>query len=86
MVARPRGLRPGRASDPNRDVVRLRSVGVGYVLVNGDVADRVLRARDRYPRESRFYDELRTSARRVYGLEPGSRLSGPWIRVYHLRT
>src|SRR5262249_15423801 len=35
---------PGRPSDPNRDVARLRRQGVRYVLVTGAVADRVLAA------------------------------------------
>jgi hypothetical protein len=77
---------PGRRPDPNRDLGRLRALGVAYVVATGAVADRVLRAREGYPRESRFYDELRLSARRVYGLDPSNRYSGPWIRVYHLRT
>ena len=51
---------PGRPFDPDRDVARLRAEGVRYALVTGAVADRVLAARDRYPREARFYDELRT--------------------------
>ena len=40
---------PGRPSDPNRDVARLRSEGIQYVLVTGAVADRVLAARSHYP-------------------------------------
>jgi 4-amino-4-deoxy-L-arabinose transferase-like glycosyltransferase len=75
---------PGRPFDPDRDVARLRAENVGYVLVTGAVADRVLAARDRYPREARFYDQLRTQARAVYHLEPGRGLTGPWVSLYRL--
>ena len=75
---------PGRAYDPNRDVARLRREGVDYVLVTGAVADRVLAARDRYPREARFYDQLRTRTRTVYHLEPTHGLTGPWVTLYRL--
>jgi hypothetical protein len=53
------------------------------VLVTGAIADRVLAARERYPRETRFYEQLRRQ-RRVYALEPGDRYAGPWIRLYRL--
>jgi 4-amino-4-deoxy-L-arabinose transferase-like glycosyltransferase len=72
---------PDRKPDPHRSLAR---VGTDYVLVTGAVADRVLAARDRYPYEARFYDDLRERARLVYRLEPGGGLSGPWIRVYHV--
>jgi 4-amino-4-deoxy-L-arabinose transferase-like glycosyltransferase len=72
---------PDRKPDPHRSLAR---VGTAYVLVTGAVADRVLAARDRYPYEARFYDDLRERARLVYRLEPGGGLSGPWIRVYHV--
>jgi 4-amino-4-deoxy-L-arabinose transferase-like glycosyltransferase len=75
---------PDRPFDPDRDVTRLRLAGVKYALVTGAVADRVLAARDRYPREARFYDDLRMQARRVYHVEPGHGLSGPWVTVYRL--
>ena len=58
--------------------------GVRYVLVTGAIADRVLAARDQYPREARFYDELRTRAKRVYHVEPGHGLTGPWVSLYRL--
>src|SRR6185436_12275843 len=61
---------PGRPFDPDRDVPRLRAEGVSYVLVTGAIADRVLSARDRYPREARFYDRLRRT-RRVYHVQAG---------------
>jgi len=75
---------PGRPYDPNRDVARLRREGIGYVFVTGAVADRVLAARNRYPREARFYDELRTQARTVYHVQPGHGLTGPWVTLYRL--
>jgi hypothetical protein len=75
---------PGRKFDPNRSVRRLRRLGVHYVFVTGAVTDRVLAARSNYPRESRFYDTLRSSTERIYHLEPGNELSGPWVTVYRL--
>jgi 4-amino-4-deoxy-L-arabinose transferase-like glycosyltransferase len=75
---------PGRPFDPDRDVSRLRAQGVRYALVTGAIADRVLAARDRYPREARFYDQLRTHAKRVYHVEPGHGLTGPWVSLYRL--
>jgi 4-amino-4-deoxy-L-arabinose transferase-like glycosyltransferase len=72
---------PGRPSDPDRDLARLRERGASYVLVTGAVTDRVLDARGDYPREAAFYDAL---ARRkpLYRLEPGGRLAGPWVALY----
>jgi hypothetical protein len=75
---------PGRPFDPDRDVAQLRAQGVRYALVTGAIADRVLAARDRYPREAQFYDELRTRAKRVYHVEAGHGLTGPWVSVYRL--
>jgi hypothetical protein len=75
---------PGRPFDPDRDVTRLRAEGVQYALVTGAVADRVLAARDRYPGEARFYDDLRTRAKRVYHVDPGHGLAGPWVSLYRL--
>jgi 4-amino-4-deoxy-L-arabinose transferase-like glycosyltransferase len=75
---------PGRAFDPHRDLVRLRLDGVRYVVVTGAIEDRVLAARDNYPREARFVDQLRSGARRVYRAEEGQKLSGPWVDVYRI--
>jgi 4-amino-4-deoxy-L-arabinose transferase-like glycosyltransferase len=75
---------PGRDFDPDRDVTRLRNEGVRYAVVTGAVADRVLAARDHYPREARFYDDLRFRATRIYHVEPGHGLTGPWVSVYRL--
>jgi hypothetical protein len=75
---------PGRPFDPNRDVGRLRRERVRYALVTGAVADRVLAARDHYPREAAFYGQLDRRARRVYAVSPGGGLGGPWVSVYAL--
>jgi 4-amino-4-deoxy-L-arabinose transferase-like glycosyltransferase len=75
---------PKRGFDPNRDVARLRRLGIHDVVVTGAVTDRVLAARDRYPREAAFYDDLRAGARRVFYLQPGGDFAGPWVAVYRL--
>ncbi len=75
---------PKRGFDPNRDVARLRRLGIRDVVVTGAVTDRVLAARDRYPREAAFYDHLRTKSRRVFYLTPGGEFAGPWVAVYRL--
>ena len=88
----PKGLRvirlalpgPGRPPDPERDLARLRQLGVGYVLATGAVADRVAAAQSRYPRDVRFYDQLeREGNRRFYRAGTGT-LAGPWVAVYEL--
>ena len=75
---------PGRAFDPRRNVARLKRDGIATVIVTGAVTDRVLAARDRYPREASFYDGLRQNARRLYYVTPGGGLAGPWVAVYRL--
>ena len=75
---------PGRPADPERVVARLRELGVEYVVVTGAVADRARAAAERYPQETRFYDELETNARRLLRVEPGGGLAGPWVAVYRL--
>jgi len=72
-------------ADPNRDVARLRREGVRYAVVTGAVADRVLAAREHYPRETAFYEALRRT-KRVFYLAPGNRYAGPWVAVYHLSS
>ena len=69
---------PKRGFDPNRDVARLRRLGIRDVVVTGAVTDRVLAARDHYPREARFYDDLRTRTKRVTTSSPAmpSRVRG----------
>ena len=75
---------PTRGFDPNRDLARLRRLGIRDVVVTGAVTDRVLAARDHYPQEAAFYDELRAKARRVLYVRPGGDLAGPWVAVYRL--
>jgi hypothetical protein len=76
---------PKRAFDPNRSVARLEAKGVRFVVVTGAVTDRVLAARNDYPRESRFYDDLTRRADRVFFTRPGASLAGPWVAVYRLQ-
>jgi len=75
---------PGRPFDRNRNVGRLRQLGIRLVVVSGAVTNRVLAARDRYPREAAFYDRLASTGRRVYYLRPGDRYAGPWVAIYRL--
>jgi len=75
---------PGRASDSERDLARLRGEGVKWVVISGAVTDRVLAAPDRYPREARFYEQLGHGLKPAYSLFPGAGLAGPWVRVYRL--
>jgi 4-amino-4-deoxy-L-arabinose transferase-like glycosyltransferase len=75
---------PKRGFDPNRDLARLRRLGIRDVVVTGAVTDRVLAERDHYPQEAAFYDELRAKARRVLYVRPGGDLAGPWVAVYRL--
>src|SRR5207302_6612348 len=73
--------RPGQPFDPNRDVRWLRERGARYVVVTGAVEDRVLAAAGDYPREARFYRDLRRQ-RPVYEVHPRDKLAGPWVEVY----
>ena len=75
---------PGRPSDPNRDVARLKREEIEYVLVTGAVADRVRAAAKHYPREVGFYDQLQRQAKRLYYVKPANGLAGPWVAVYRL--
>ncbi len=75
---------PGRPTDENRDLGRLRRKGIHVVVITGSVTDRVLAARGRYPRESAFYDALRARGRRVYHVDPGGGRAGPWVAVFRL--
>ena len=36
-----------------------------------------------YPRETRFYADLRKT-RRVYPLHPDKKLAGPWVEIYEI--
>jgi hypothetical protein len=75
---------PGRPADPDRSLGRLRRGGVRWVIVSGSVTDRVLAARDRYPREAHFYDALAARAPAFEAVPDGRHLAGPWVRIYHL--
>ena len=75
--------RPGEPTDPNRNVDRLRELGVRYVVVTGEVEDRVLAAASDYPSEARFYRALRKT-RLLYSIHPGRKYAGPWVEVYRL--
>jgi hypothetical protein len=54
------------------------------VFATGAVADRVLAAAGRYPREARFYRQLARDTRRVLVVRPGGGLAGPWVALYRL--
>ncbi len=76
---------PGRPADPNRDLAALRARGIELVLLTGAVEDRVLAARDRYPREAAFVDDLRATATLVLSTQRGAgELTGPWLALYRL--
>jgi 4-amino-4-deoxy-L-arabinose transferase-like glycosyltransferase len=75
--------RPGEPADPNRDVERLRELGVRYVVVTGAVEDRVLAAAEHYPRETRFLADLREESR-VYGGRGERGPEGLWVEIYRL--
>ena len=75
---------PGRPPDPDRDVARLRRMGVGYVVVTGAVADRVAAAAESYPRDSRFYEQLDQQGNRRFYQATTGKLAGPWVAVYEL--
>ena len=75
---------PGRRFDSNRNLGRLRHEGIDLVVVTGAVTDRVLAARDHYPREAAFYDALARRTKRLYYLAPGDGRAGPWVAVYRL--
>jgi hypothetical protein len=70
-------------ADRNRDLTRLRNSGYRYAIVTGAIADRVLRARKHYPRESEFYDDLGTLTDRLFYVRADG-LNGPWVAVYRL--
>jgi 4-amino-4-deoxy-L-arabinose transferase-like glycosyltransferase len=76
--------RPGEEPDPNRALDRLRDRDVRYLVLTGAVEDRVFAARDEYPRETRFVEETRREARRVYSIRPDRDLNGHWVEVYEL--
>jgi hypothetical protein len=70
-------------ADPNRNLRRLRTEGIRYAVVTGAIADRVLAAREHYPRETAFYEDLRGGAKRLFYVQQDD-LNGPWVAVYRL--
>jgi hypothetical protein len=76
--------RPGEPFDPNRDVDRLRADGVRFLVLTGAVEDRVLAAREHYPRETDFIQEARREGDRVFQVRPDGRFGGPWVEVFRL--
>jgi hypothetical protein len=70
--------------DPDRNLARLRSEDVRFVIVTGAVADRVLDARDDYPFEARFYERVKALRRVFYVAKDQGDLNGPWVAVYRL--
>ena len=91
-LPQPRGFRvvrlklpgPGRGFDKHRFLENLRQHGTATVVVNGSIADKVLAAHDRYRREARFYEHLKTNALRVFYDGPNRHRWGPWVAVYRL--
>ena len=70
--------------DRDRDLARLRTQDVRYVVVTGAVADRVDAARETYPGETRFYARVRKLRRVFYVAKDADGLNGPWVAVYRL--
>jgi hypothetical protein len=77
---------PWQEPDRRRSVARLlrADVAASHVWVNGSVVDRVRAARDEYPLENRFYDELERDTRRVFRLDERDGYGGPWTALYEL--
>ena len=75
---------PGRPTDPNRNLDRLRRTASAYVLVTGAVTDRVLRARSQLPARERFYDALGAGSSPLVDVEPATASPGPWVRLYRI--
>lgn len=75
---------PGRAFDSRRDLGVLRADGVRWLVVGGSIADRVLAAADRYPREARFYRRLERMQPAYATPETPGRRERPWLRVYRI--
>jgi 4-amino-4-deoxy-L-arabinose transferase-like glycosyltransferase len=75
---------PWQDPDPNRDVLRLLQQDVHFVVVTGEVEDRVRAAARDYPRELRFLDQLQRS-QLIFHVDPGGEVGGPWVALYRLR-
>ena len=76
--------RPGEPPDGNRNVAKLRDRQIRFVVLTGAVEDRVFNARAYYPRETRFVEDLRRDATRIYSVRPDRDLGGHWVEVYRL--
>ncbi|HET7855207.1 MAG TPA: glycosyltransferase 87 family protein [Gaiellaceae bacterium] len=76
--------RPGEPSDGNRRLEALRDRRIRYVVLTGAVEDRVFDARDEYPHETRFVEDMRREATRIYSIRPDRDLGGHWVEVYRL--
>jgi hypothetical protein len=72
-----------KRADPNRSLTRLRNQGIRYAIVTGAVADRVLAVHVHYPKETAFYESLKTLTQRLYYVREDG-LNGPWVAVYRL--
>jgi hypothetical protein len=70
--------------DRDRNLARLRSEDVRYVIITGAVADRVLAAPEDYPVEAHFYERVRKLKRVFYVRKDQDGLNGPWVAVYKL--
>jgi 4-amino-4-deoxy-L-arabinose transferase-like glycosyltransferase len=70
--------------DPDRNISRMRLQDVRYVIVTSVVADRVLDAREHYPFEARFYENVRKLKRVFYVRKDQDGLNGPWVAIYKL--
>jgi 4-amino-4-deoxy-L-arabinose transferase-like glycosyltransferase len=70
--------------DRDRNISRMRLQDVRYVIVTGAVADRVLDAREHYPFEARFYENVQKLKRVFYVGEDQGGLNGPWVAIYRL--
>jgi hypothetical protein len=70
--------------DRDRNLARLRTQDVRFVVITGAVADRVLAAREDYPVETRFYDRVRRLRRVFYVGKDADGFNGPWVGIYRL--
>jgi hypothetical protein len=86
-------LAGSRVVNIDYDLAELRAKGVKYVALSDRMTRRYRQAREHYPRENRFYDELAGSARQAALFTPYPDLqgtsskkirSGPLIVVYEL--
>jgi 4-amino-4-deoxy-L-arabinose transferase-like glycosyltransferase len=72
---------PWAEPDPLRDLNHLRAQGVRIVVLTGAIEDRVLEARDRYPREAAFLADVRRT-HLLFRIDPNGKLAGPWVEAY----